>query len=36
MNCVYSRQDNREILGGDEDSLSAKLKAFFIHSNKSC
>ena len=25
MNCVYSRQDNREILGSDEDSRSAKL-----------
>ena len=32
MNCVYSRQDNREILGSDEDSLSAKLKGLFsIH-----
>ena len=29
MNCVYSRQDNREILGSDEDSLSAKLKGLF-------
>ena len=25
MNCVISKQDNREILGGDEDSRSAKL-----------
>ena len=32
MNCVNSRQDNREILGSDEDSLSAKLKGLFsIH-----
>ena len=32
MNCVYSRQENREILGSDEDSLSAKLKGLFsIH-----
>ena len=29
MNCVYSRRDNREIFGSDEDSLSAKLKGLF-------
>ena len=36
MNCVYSRQDNREvreILGSDEDSRSAKL-FFYIRKDK--
>ena len=31
MNCIYSKQDNREILSSEEDSGSAKL---FIYIRK--